>query len=138
MKLIIPYNPIAKKRPRFARVGKGYKVYSLQVEQENAFKWEIKSQYRGKPLECAVAVSIIFYMYIPKSITKGKRLLMQQNVIHHTKKPDIDNLVKFVLDCMNGIIFKDDTQVVILTAKKWYGDNPRTEIVVDELKNKFE
>lgn len=34
------------------------------------------------------------------------------------KKVDLDNLVKAILDCLNGIVFEDDSQIVSLLASK--------------------
>ena len=60
--------------------------------------------------------------------------------IPHTKKPDIDNLIKYVLDSLSGQngFFLDDNQVYTIYAEKLYSDKPRTEIVIieeDEVKN---
>lgn len=45
---------------------------------------------------------------------------------------DIDNLVKAILDALNGIVFEDDAQVVELVAFKRIGE-PRTELEVSEI-----
>ena len=51
--------------------------------------------------------------------------------IYHTKRPDIDNYVKFYLDCMNKVVYLDDSQVIELSAKKIYNDKESfTEIVI--------
>ena len=34
------------------------------------------------------------------------------------KKPDIDNIVKAVLDALNEVAYRDDTQVVELQVRK--------------------
>jgi len=47
--------------------------------------------------------------------------------------PDIDNYEKFILDCMNGIVFVDDRQVVSIRSDKRYTLNPRTEVNITEL-----
>ena len=41
------------------------------------------------------------------------------------RKPDIDNVLKVVLDSLNGIAYKDDAQVVMVSGKKIYGDEPK-------------
>jgi len=51
--------------------------------------------------------------------------------------PDFDNLEKFIVDCMNKIIFKDDRQIVSCRTDKRYSDRPRTEIMVQELDQKM-
>jgi Holliday junction resolvase RusA-like endonuclease len=54
-----------------------------------------------------------------------------------TAKPDGDNLAKNVLDSANGILWRDDAQVVDLTVRKHdvrvVGGEERTEIVVTVL-----
>jgi Holliday junction resolvase RusA-like endonuclease len=45
----------------------------------------------------------------------------------------VDNLKKFVLDCLNGVAWKDDAQIVKIEAFKAYGETPRTEIVIREM-----
>ena len=60
--------------------------------------------------------------------------------IAHVTSPDIDNLVKFILDGMNGLIYKDDAQVVKLIVQKLYdseGDcSGRTIVDVTEFEDK--
>jgi Holliday junction resolvase RusA-like endonuclease len=53
---------------------------------------------------------------------------MAENKLLPCKKPDIDNVIKIIADSLNGIAYKDDTQIVKLTAHKLYSDNPRVEI----------
>jgi Holliday junction resolvase RusA-like endonuclease len=50
-----------------------------------------------------------------------------------TSRPDTDNYIKSVQDALNGIVWKDDSQVVALIADKWYSDKPRIEIDVREV-----
>lgn len=53
--------------------------------------------------------------------------------ISPTKKPDIDNIVKVVLDAMNKFAFKDDTQIVRLEVEKLYTDGEeKVEIKIEE------
>lgn len=51
--------------------------------------------------------------------------------VPHTKKPDLDNLVKFAKDCLNGVAWQDDSQVCELEAWKAYDEKPRTEIIIE-------
>jgi Holliday junction resolvase RusA-like endonuclease len=48
------------------------------------------------------------------------------------KKPDIDNIAKTFLDGMNGVIFKDDTQVIDLHVKKVYSAVAGVDVMVME------
>jgi Holliday junction resolvase RusA-like endonuclease len=51
---------------------------------------------------------------------------MENGVIAHIKKPDLDNLAKFFLDCSNKLLFNDDSQICELRAKKIYSSKPGT------------
>jgi len=44
--------------------------------------------------------------------------------------PDIDKLVRAVMDSLSGLAYRDDAQVIILTASKVYADI--TSILIDE------
>ena len=48
------------------------------------------------------------------------------------KKTDIDNLAKSLLDGMNGVVFKDDSQIVSLHCTKVYASEPGVDIMVKE------
>jgi len=69
-------------------------------------------------------------MPIPKAITKKALADIAAGNMQHTKKPDLDNMVKFVKDCLNGEVWHDDSQVVNLSARKQYCGVTGTEITV--------
>lgn len=134
IEIIVPGKPIAKKRPRFARRGKFTAIINDQETEEGKFIVQCLQQLNGKkPLEGPIALHCSFMMPIPKSTSKKKRALMLKGLEHHTKKPDTDNLIKFVADCLNGIAWHDDRQIVAIRATKRYADNERTEIVVENV-----
>lgn len=50
------------------------------------------------------------------------------------KKPDIDNVIKIILDALNGIAYKDDCQVVeVIAVKKYTEETERVELEFEEL-----
>ena len=57
---------------------------------------------------------------------------MIQNEISPNKKPDIDNIVKIILDAMNKFAFKDDTQITKLSVEKIYGEEEKVHIEIEE------
>jgi len=59
--------------------------------------------------------------------------------INPTKKPDADNIAKIILDGCNGILYKDDSQIVKLISEKKYSENPRVEVeIISNGRNKVD
>ena len=130
MKIIIPGNPIAKKRPRFTRRGKFVTTYNCQETEESRWLYEAQKQIKDQKLEGAIGIEFKFFFQRPNShygTGKNKGKIKANAPILHTKKPDIDNCIKFCLDCLNSV-WRDDSAVWCLRAEKTYDDNPRTEI----------
>jgi len=129
--ITIPGKPIPKARPRFCRRGKHVVTFDSQSESNKAARILIREQVSTFiPITTALEVDITFYMAIPKGTSKKKASLMQSGEIKHTKKPDCDNLGKKALDCMNGIVYRDDAQIYKLLCRKQYDTKPRTEITI--------
>jgi Holliday junction resolvase RusA-like endonuclease len=70
---------------------------------------------------------------ISKSTSKKDRLLMSEHSLRPTKKPDVDNIVKVVADALNGIAYHDDSQIVNVVISKWYSENPRVEVKINQI-----
>lgn len=127
--------PVGKARPRMnTRTGKAYtpnktKYYEYQIRQELAFKYRQIDPIIDDPIR----VTIIAYFGIPKSTSKKKEAEMLKDNIRPTKKPDIDNITKIILDALNEFIYKDDTQVVELVVKKYYDVIPKVYLKVEVL-----
>lgn len=124
--------PIAQARPRFYRRGKHVGTYNPQETEAGRFALEIRSQLPAgwEPLSGPVQLGCIFGMPIPKSSSLKMAEAMLAGEIMHTKKPDLDNLVKFVKDAARGLFWVDDSQVVRVLAWKVYSDTPHTELTV--------
>jgi Holliday junction resolvase RusA-like endonuclease len=134
LSLKIPGAPIAKKRPRFFRRGKFVGTYNCQDTEEGNFRWHIKSQIGDMaPLGKEVPIRLVchFFMPIPESASKKAKEGMANLSIKHLKKPDVDNLLKFVKDCANGLLWHDDCQVISVQASKAYHPLPSTEIYLE-------
>lgn len=77
-------------------------------------------------------VNFWFWMPIPKSMSKADKEYAEREELRHVKKPDVDNLIKFYLDVMTGLLLHDDNCVMIGKAMKIYSRNPRTTIFIEE------
>ena len=109
-----------KARPR---VFNGHAITPADtVNYENWVKICYKEQ-DGRYLEGSVKATITAYYKIPKSYTKKRVQAINEGLEFPTKKPDVDNIAKIILDSLNGIAYKDDSQIVNLTVTKKYTDN---------------
>ena len=77
---------------------------------------------------------ILAFYSIPKSATKKNKELMKKQLLRPTKKPDMDNVVKIIADSLNQVAYRDDTQIVDCQCRKFYSDNPRVEVIIQEVK----
>ena len=68
---------------------------------------------------------------------KKLRERLEAEEIYCSKKPDIDNYLKALLDSMTGIVFKDDGQVVECKARKLYSLKPKIEFTIKEVLNEY-
>ncbi len=57
--------------------------------------------------------------------------MMLDGFIHPTKKPDIDNATKLILDSLNGVAWKDDNQVCFQCAMKIYSEQPCVRVIIE-------
>lgn len=134
----LPGKPIAKKTHRdFCKVNWGSRSIKRwrhfpQSEEAKNIALQIKEQYRGEPLKCGVSLQFEFYMSMPVRWRKSQKDMARKGLLHHVIKPDASNLAKFYEDCMRGIVFEDDCQVVWVSPVKLFSDEPRTEIRVRE------
>lgn len=129
----VPGPPVAKGRARLGKFG----TYTPEktVNYENLVKLSYIEEHQGKELlEGDLSITINFLFPIPKSTSKKNRELMLKGEIKHNKRPDIDNCIKSIADALNNIAYKDDSQIVQVIACKLYSDEPRTEVIIEEIK----
>lgn len=115
--------PCGKGRPRFA---KGH-VYTPKKTRE--YETDIKTAYisMSKGYSYKDTPVIVCIEARLKRAKSNKRK-------YAVTKPDLDNIIKAVLDGLNGVAFDDDRQVIEISAKKLYcnaeNDMPYTEVVI--------
>ena len=130
-------SPKGKGRPRFSRVGNFTKVYTdKQTLSYETMIAAFAKQAIGatEPLKTPVSVFLYVRLPIPQSYPKKRREACLSGAEKPCKKPDIDNIAKTYLDAMNGVIFKDDTQVIDLHVKKLYSAFAGVNVMVMEVK----
>lgn len=140
IRFTVPGEPTGKGRPRVFKANGVSRAVTPQktLSYENLVKWIVSESMQVEQLTGEVEAEIKAYYAIPKSMTKKNRQLIEEGKLHPTKKPDLDNVAKIILDALNGIAYKDDSQVVRLHVEKEYADDnkPRVEVVLRELEEK--
>jgi len=135
MRIIISGCPIAKKRPRFVRRGNGVITYNPQETEEGKWLLMAKGQV-DRVLQGPVRMECYFIFERPKShfgTGRNSGEIKASAPEHHIQKPDIDNLVKFVKDCLNGVAYRDDCQIIRSLSEKMWGSEQRTVVEVEEI-----
>ena len=108
----------------------GYLEFKAYQETVKAKCLEV---WRNKPLiETAVEIHLEFIRSYPNKLPKGEASRERRLKEALVRKPDLDNMVKAAIDGVKGIIIKDDTVVVKLTAEKRFGPEPMTMITMKE------
>lgn len=136
MKIILPGTPCCQLRMRAIARGGFASVYDPCRKDKDRIKAEIRRQ-ADLELFDHPKVSFLFYMPIPLSMPRKKQKILSLGYTKHERKPDIDNLVKLYLDCMDGILFEGDQKVTLGNCIKLYHPEPRTIIVIEELTDTF-
>lgn len=128
--------PQGKGRPRFSTRGGVIRTRTPEktVIYENLVRLEYQRQCNKHfPEKAALSVEICAYYGIPKSVSKKKRAEMVNGSVKPTKRPDIDNICKSILDSLNGYAYRDDSQVVDCRVLKMYGEMPRVQVKIQEI-----
>lgn len=130
-KLTILGDPVAQGRPRFFTRGQFHGAFDPPKSRnyKDMVRAQVLEQIRGydsmpDPVTCPLEMTVSIFMPRPKSRAKA---------LHHVVKPDASNVVKGIEDALNGLVYKDDSQITRLHATKEYGDPPRVEIVLKEI-----
>ncbi len=117
MNIILKGNPKSNQHIyQYVCRGRFGTLYMTKVGKDikESYILQIKEQYKDNPIEIDVEMEVVLYF--------GDK-----------RKRDIDNYGK-LLDCLNGTILVDDSQIQKLTIKKDYDkEDPRIEIMIKPL-----
>ena len=131
IKFEIPGIPVAKGRPRFGR-GRAYTPRKTRNAENRIADAALKAMGRNPPMIGPLWIQIVFGFPVPKSFSKARRVSALAGGLNPTSKPDIDNLVKAIMDGLNGIAYFDDSQIVDIAARKWFMADPTTIVMVGQ------
>ncbi len=132
----MPGIPRGKQRPRVCRINGRSITYT--PKQTVTYENQIKSIYskvanfkfeRHVPLE----VAILALFEPSKSVSQKVRALMLGGEILPTKRPDADNIIKVVLDALNGVAFHDDGQICKIYFEKMYVETSEVRVLIKNM-----
>lgn len=123
---------VGKGRPRFNT--KTYTTYT--PEKTKAFEEKLKMYFikkyrRPEVSENPFKIKILAEFKPPKGTSK--KMLQKLCDKPYTKKPDLDNIIKAILDSLNGLAYKDDNQITQIISEKKYGLTDRIIIILEEI-----
>ena len=135
IEFFVPGKPVPMARPRVTRTGHAYTPKNC-VEYKSLVAAFARDVMRGKELyDGEVWVEISFYFMTPTSWSKKKRETMTgEGVI---SRPDMDNLYKAVTDALNGIVYRDDSQITRAIIRKQYVENDSGVVITVGRKDDF-
>ena len=129
----VPGEIVGKGRPRLNTYTNQIYTPLKTKDYETLVKQYFRLKYpRYETLENRIHVKIISYFKILKSTNKHNAEEMLNGNLSPTKKPDIDNIIKVILDALNKMAFKDDNQITKIEVEKVYSTEEKVYIKIEE------
>ncbi len=123
---------VGKGRPRVnTRTHTTYTPEKTKAFEEKLKMYFIKKYRKPEVSENPFKIKILIEFRPPKATSK--KMLQKLCDTPYTKKPDLDNIIKAILDSLNGLAYKDDNQIVSINAEKKYGLADRIIIILEEI-----
>lgn len=129
-------DPHAQKRHKHFKRGKFTGTYDPSSRDKAEFLLMVQKHRPQRPIEGPVRLDVAFYFSRPKAhygTGRNANVLKHWAPEYHTSRPDQDNLMKFCMDALNGIFWKDDSYIAQGSFVKKYSESPRVEITINEL-----
>lgn len=130
---------VPQPRPRVVRMRNG-QTRAYNSEKSVVYKRIVKAaalsemnKQRLTMTDRPLAMRLTFVFAPPKSYTKKKLEAVESGELRYTKKPDLDNLAKAILDACNNTVYKDDSQIITLSINKEYGHTDHVAVEITQL-----
>ena len=128
-------DPVGKQRARYAKRGNFVQTYTPDKTRnyESLIKEAaIEAMGTSEPLETPVTLYLYIRAPIPKSLPKKRIEACLKGLEKPIKKPDASNVLKSVEDAMNGVVYKDDSQIVNIHVSKVYSSVSGIDVCIKE------
>jgi Holliday junction resolvase RusA-like endonuclease len=123
----VPGMPIGKGRPRISTRGGFARAYTpaKTVAFESLVAVKAEQAMEGRDLiEGPVAMTLNISLPVAQSWSGKKKAAALAGTLRPCGRPDIDNFTKAIADGCNGVVYRDDSQIVLLNAAKRYAETP--------------
>jgi len=130
----IPGEPVAQGRPRAFRVGDGVRMFDPPKSRAWKGVAQIHMQHAMAglaPLDGPLEITIVCVWSLPRSHERNVPVPRRWR----PQRPDAENVVKACLDAGNGVLYRDDAQVVRVVAEKWTGAQGESPGVLIEVRS---
>ena len=128
-------NPVGKQRARYVKRGNFVQTYTPDKTRnyETLIKAAaIEAMGASEPLETPINLYLYIRAPIPKSLSKKRLEACLNGLEKPIKKPDASNVLKSVEDAMNGVVYKDDSQIINIHVTKVYCSVSGIDVCVKE------
>jgi len=121
MKISFTFDGVPGPKPR-PRIGKSH-IYSPKAKNVDTLKF---AAWRARPQKLLTGpLRMTLYVYYKSPNRK--------RIIYKSSRPDIDNILKTVMDACRGLIYKDDAQIACCKAEKNWGFDNKTIVEIEEI-----
>ncbi|WP_085701945.1 RusA family crossover junction endodeoxyribonuclease [Pseudomonas sp. B15(2017)] len=139
VKFIVPGEAVGKGRPRVTTIGGHARMFTptKTANYETLIALAAQQAMDGRELISGpVMVELRIFVSVAASWSKKKTAEALRGEVMPTKKPDADNVLKAICDGINGIVFRDDVQVVNVSMSKRFGETPGVIVKVIPLEGR--
>lgn len=125
MTFFVDGQPQGKARARTFYDEKSHRMRSVTPESTRAYEEAIRQAFASQRGACELkaasySVDILAAYKVPGSWSKAKKDAALRGEVPATVKPDADNIIKVVLDALNGLAWEDDRRVTAVSCRKVY------------------
>jgi len=127
---LVPGEAVGKGRPRVSTIGGHARMFTPKKTANYETLIAMAAQQAMQAMQARELITgpVLLEMKILVSVaaswSKKKTAAALAGQVMPTKKPDADNVLKAICDGINGIVFKDDVQVVNVSMSKRFAENP--------------
>lgn len=124
---VVPGEAVGKGRPRVSTIGGHARMFTPKktANYETLIAMAAQQAMQDRELIAGpVLVELKILVSVAASWSKKKTAAALAGQVMPTKKPDADNVLKAICDGINGIVFKDDVQVVNVSMSKRFAETP--------------